>query len=115
VAIVGSAHVEIHVITDAVQAEIRSGLERAMAGAGTSAGKQFSDDFNKESGRGLGGSLRKSMGRVVRDTAKSGDEAGQGFFSRLSERLRQPTQLPLQVHCGCFRRDYWPVLRPSER
>jgi phage-related protein/LysM repeat protein len=88
--IVGSAHVEIHVITDAVQAEIRSGLERAMAGAGTSAGKQFSDDFNKESGRNLGGSLRKSMGRVVRDTAKSGDEAGQGFFSRLSERLRKP-------------------------
>jgi hypothetical protein len=103
VAIVGSAHVEIHVITDAVQAEIRSGLERAMSGMGTNAGKKFSDDFNRESGRSLGGSVRKSMDRVVRDTSKAGDQAGQGFFSRLSERLRKPILAQVGINPAAFK------------
>src|SRR4051812_11520211 len=103
VAIVGSAHVEIHVITDAVQAEIRSGLERAMSGMGTSAGRQFSDDFNRESGRNLGGSLKNSLGRVVRDTSQSGDDACRGFFERLSDRLRRPILAQVGIDPGAIK------------
>jgi len=57
VAIVGSAFVEIHAITTAVQRELREGLTVALQGEGVQLGEQFSRDFGGAARAGLSGPL----------------------------------------------------------
>lgn len=93
-AIVGTAYVEIHAVTTAVQRELREGLRRATSGAGADAGKEFGDGFSNESERRVGASARRARAVLAEQYGKSGDDSGRSFFSRLTSALARKVDGP---------------------
>lgn len=89
-AVVGSAHIEIHALTNTLQTEISGALRRAMQGAGRDSGQDFSNEFGKSASSrfnqilgDLGTKMRAAFTTHGRDAATS---FGDSFDREMSRR-----------------------------
>lgn len=94
-AIVGSAYVEIHAVTEAVRREIQEGLGRAISGEGGRVGQEFGQKFGDASDSAITDSSRGTARTITSTYATAGSDAGRSFserFNSATSRVRQSFQ-----------------------